>query len=75
MTRKYHLCGWPIDSVTHFRVCVPRKQWPAWMRQQKLTVIVPEGAFVCDCGYEASGATALRMHRYKSKLHREPVHA
>lgn len=33
------------------------------------------GGFECDCGFEATNARALRMHRQRAKVHREAVNA
>lgn len=34
-----------------------------------------ESAFDCDCGYSSTSAQAMRMHRQRAKVHKEPVNA
>jgi hypothetical protein len=31
-------CGYPLDSerdITHFKICIPKSQWPDWLRQAR----------------------------------------
>lgn len=79
-------CGYRRDSREHLHH-VPRNRWPENLTRRKQRVVVdglvvdaPEvidnqtiflDDLTCECGYVATSEAALRMHRRRSKAHRE----